>query len=322
MARRPDGARRRAHVGAAAPVRAAWRASAPSTLQARRGRHRHRADRQPEDRRRGDRAAGGAVLRRLRCDASPTKRRPDGLRGRSGRRRHPAAGLRRGGARRRAVGRGRELHMGLDLRHLPRVRSARAAGAAGDPARLRAATHALRLPLHGGFEPMAAVTRDIPFIARRSSRDPADTRRALGSARRPPGRARRRSAPRRRSARSTACAQGDRFALIDPRRDPPAGLSLPGSGRRRRRRRQQARVRDRLGMRRQRDGAALHLARPLRRIRCVRRGNAARLAVPLHFAGRFARRPLGGGHRRAAGTAGAAATRRASTARTSPRTRS
>lgn len=42
------------------------------------------------------------------------------------------------------------------------------------------ATRALRLPLHGGFEPMAAVTRDIPFIARRSARDPADTRRLLG----------------------------------------------------------------------------------------------------------------------------------------------
>jgi len=42
------------------------------------------------------------------------------------------------------------------------------------------ATLALRLPLHGGFEPMAAVTRDIPFIARRSTRDAADTRRALG----------------------------------------------------------------------------------------------------------------------------------------------
>src|SRR6185295_11235602 len=31
------------------------------------------------------------------------------------------------------------------------------------------ATRALRLPLHGGFEAMAAVTSDIPFIARRST---------------------------------------------------------------------------------------------------------------------------------------------------------
>ena len=42
------------------------------------------------------------------------------------------------------------------------------------------ATRALRLPLHGGFEPMAAVTTDIPLIARASSRDRAETRRALG----------------------------------------------------------------------------------------------------------------------------------------------
>lgn len=43
-----------------------------------------------------------------------------------------------------------------------------------------AATLALRLPISGGFEPMMAVTRDLPFIARRSARDPADTRRRLG----------------------------------------------------------------------------------------------------------------------------------------------
>jgi hypothetical protein len=44
------------------------------------------------------------------------------------------------------------------------------------------ATRALRLPLHGGFEPMAAVTSDIPFIAGRSTRDRADTRQRLGVA--------------------------------------------------------------------------------------------------------------------------------------------
>jgi hypothetical protein len=44
------------------------------------------------------------------------------------------------------------------------------------------ATRALRLPLHGGFEPMAAVTRDIPFIARQSTRGRAETRRLLGVA--------------------------------------------------------------------------------------------------------------------------------------------
>jgi L-arabinokinase len=39
---------------------------------------------------------------------------------------------------------------------------------------------ALRLPLHGGFDPMARVVRDIPFIARRSTRDRAETRERLG----------------------------------------------------------------------------------------------------------------------------------------------
>jgi hypothetical protein len=42
------------------------------------------------------------------------------------------------------------------------------------------ATLALRLPFPGGFQSMAGVTRDIPFIARRSARAPADTRRILG----------------------------------------------------------------------------------------------------------------------------------------------
>jgi hypothetical protein len=42
------------------------------------------------------------------------------------------------------------------------------------------ARHALRLPLHGGFGPMAAVVEDIPFIARRSARGRALARRALG----------------------------------------------------------------------------------------------------------------------------------------------
>lgn len=38
---------------------------------------------------------------------------------------------------------------------------------------------ALRLPMHGGFGPMADVTTDIPFIARRSQHDPAEIRRHL-----------------------------------------------------------------------------------------------------------------------------------------------
>ena len=42
------------------------------------------------------------------------------------------------------------------------------------------ATKALRLPLHGGFEPMTSVTTDIPLIARQATRSKTITRRALG----------------------------------------------------------------------------------------------------------------------------------------------
>jgi hypothetical protein len=42
------------------------------------------------------------------------------------------------------------------------------------------ATLALRLPLHGGFEPMARVTRDIPLIARRSRHSKPAIRHLLG----------------------------------------------------------------------------------------------------------------------------------------------
>jgi hypothetical protein len=86
------------------------------------------------------------------------------------------------------------------------------------------ATCALRLPLHGGFESMQAVTRDIPFIARRSHRDSAETRRILGvSGDRPVvlvsfggyGV----DLPLDRIRETT------RFTLLEPVRDPPAGLS-------------------------------------------------------------------------------------------------
>ncbi len=84
------------------------------------------------------------------------------------------------------------------------------------------ATLALRLPMHGGFETMRTI-REVPLIARRSRRDPAETRRALGV-----------DGPRplvlvsfggygltlpldelRRS--------GD-FAIVAPEREPPAGV--------------------------------------------------------------------------------------------------
>jgi hypothetical protein len=95
---------------------------------------------------------------------------------------------------------------------LPAMRSAYAA-----------TTHALRLPLHGGFAPMAAVTRDIPFIARRSSRNRADTRHALGlGADRPvvlPS-----FSAHGADLPLDRLAQDDRFVLIDPRRETPPGF--------------------------------------------------------------------------------------------------
>jgi L-arabinokinase len=42
------------------------------------------------------------------------------------------------------------------------------------------ATVVLRLPACGGFAGLEAITRDIPFIARRSKREPEDVRRRLG----------------------------------------------------------------------------------------------------------------------------------------------
>jgi L-arabinokinase len=84
-------------------------------------------------------------------------------------------------------------------------------------------TYALRLPCYGGFEPMAAVTGNIPFIARRSVRDPSETRRVLGI---PSGRpvvlpsfaAYGVALPLDRIATS------DRFALIDSQRPLPHGF--------------------------------------------------------------------------------------------------
>lgn len=84
-------------------------------------------------------------------------------------------------------------------------------------------TRALRLPLHGGFEPMSAVTRDIPFIARRSTRDPADTRQRLGLTRHRPivlpsfgGHA--------VDLPIETLRRSNRFTLIEPVRELPAGL--------------------------------------------------------------------------------------------------
>jgi hypothetical protein len=88
------------------------------------------------------------------------------------------------------------------------------------------ATLSLRLPLHGGFEPMAASTRDVPLVARQSARDRAEIRRALGC----------------RSDRPIvlpsfgaygvdlpidAVSRSNRLRLIAAVREPPPGFSYP-----------------------------------------------------------------------------------------------
>jgi hypothetical protein len=88
------------------------------------------------------------------------------------------------------------------------------------------ATRALRLPLHGGFDAMAAVTSDIPFIARRSRRDAAETRERLGIAGDRPF--------------VLACFSGadidlpyqnladtEHLTVLAPEREAPAGLTYP-----------------------------------------------------------------------------------------------
>ena len=86
-----------------------------------------------------------------------------------------------------------------------------------------ATTRALRLPLHGGFAPMAAVTSDIPLIARQSARDPEETRRLLGINR---GRPIVLTSFGRYGANLPldSLRQTGRLTILDVPREPPAGL--------------------------------------------------------------------------------------------------
>jgi L-arabinokinase len=52
----------------------------------------------------------------------------------------------------------------------------------------RSATRILRLPMAGGFDGLGSITRDIPFIARKSRREPDDVRDTMGVPRRAEGR--------------------------------------------------------------------------------------------------------------------------------------
>jgi L-arabinokinase len=87
-----------------------------------------------------------------------------------------------------------------------------------------AATRALRLPLHGGFDSMAAVTTDIPFIARRSRLDPAETRARLGIASDRPFVLASFSAADL-DLPYGAIAEAEHLTVLAPEREPPASLT-------------------------------------------------------------------------------------------------
>ena len=104
------------------------------------------------------------------------------------------------------------------------------AGAGGVMDTMRAAystaTRALRLPLHGGFDAMAAVTTDIPFIARRSQLDPAETRARLGIASDRPFVLASFSAADL-DLPYGAIAEAEHLTILAPEREPPASLTYP-----------------------------------------------------------------------------------------------
>ena len=154
------------------------------------------ADRQPERRYRRKHPAGCRV-----SDArAGTRRGRSGVPARErrarGRRRHSSACLRSGRTRpasrrsRSAISHGIGFTKAIATRprSSSRARSARL---------YRHATVALRLPMAGGFAGLEPITRDIPFIARHSSRTQDDVRRALGLPPRADGQAARADVVRR-----------------------------------------------------------------------------------------------------------------------------
>src|SRR5205807_493506 len=272
-------------------------------------RYRKRADRQHRDGRGREGAPGRALLPRLRSPRRGRSRGPARGRRRRRGRRHPATGVRGGRTREAAVRRSQQLHVGLDLQRVRLVRARGAACDARNPTRVfvrvaRAApSDARRLRADDHRHARHPVHR--PAIHARPARHAA----APQDRRRPSCRAalvrRLRARPSVRRARALGSVRDGarRFRAARRARSPLSG-SRRGGGRRR----QQTRVRHRVRVRGERDGAVVHVARPLRRIRCVRERNAARAAMPLHRPERSARGPLGRCDRRAAR---AARTRRA-----------
>ena len=179
----------------------------------------------------------------------------------------------------------RELHVGLDLRRaIPGSSAWRPVSSASSAARTRARRARCGFRCTAGFEPMAGVTEDIPLIARRAKHRRETVRRALaidddaivvlasfgGYGLRLPYR------EIARVSRFTLVVTDHETGPEDDRheraarslRDQGAGgarPALPGSRCGCRRRGQQARLRHRLRVHRERGGAPLHGARPVRR---------------------------------------------------------
>ena len=86
-------------------------------------------------------------------------------------------------------------------------------------------TRALRLPLHGGFEPMAARHADIPFIARRSTRDRPTRGALLGIADDRPFVLASFGGVRSRHCRMTTSRDAERLTVLAPARDRPPPLT-------------------------------------------------------------------------------------------------
>ena len=179
-----------------------------------------------------------------------------------------------------------------------------------------AAADARRLRQHRDAARPAARRPRRPAAARRRARRAGPAGGPAAGA----GVARRLRRPRRRPARRrrVAARRGRRGRdvvrrVLARRRRPPrrrngdvrAAHPLRGPGRRGRRRRQQAGLRDHLGLRRERHGAALHGPRPLLRVRRAGAGDAALCGGGVHRPGGPAGRTLARRRRRAAGASAA-----------------
>ena len=143
-------------------------------------RRRNGADRQPEHRRRRKHPAGGRLSARTLPSAggggsAHTCARTAHAWSSATSRRLPSRRPARPASRRSLIG-----NFTWDwIYEGYRDDAARSSSRAISGALYRDATLALRLPMSGGFEGLESITRDIPFIARRSQRDAG--RRAAGA---------------------------------------------------------------------------------------------------------------------------------------------